>query len=73
MVTANSTNSFILFWQGSQVLSGHFIKRNLVHWSFHVVKYGNLTKTVYILSRYTPVRRNLSKVVFFKVGCTDIW
>ena len=73
MVTANSTNLFIAFWQGSQALSGHFIKRNLVNWSFDLVKYGNLTKTVYILSRYTPVRRNLSKVVFFKVGCTDIW
>ena len=73
MVTANSTNLFIVFWQGGQVLSGYFIKRNLVNWSFHPVKYVDLTKTVYILSRYTPVSRNFSKVVFFKVGCTDIW
>ena len=73
MVTANCTNLFITFWKGSQVLSGHFIKTNLVNWSFHLVKYDNLTKTVYILSRYTPVRRNLSKVVFFKVGWYDIW
>ena len=73
MVTANSTKLFIVFWQGGQVLSGYFIKRNLVNWSFHPVKYGDLTKTVYILSRYTPVRRKFSEVVFFKVGCTDIW
>ena len=26
--------------------------------NFNLVKYGNLTKTVYILSRYTPVGRN---------------
>ena len=73
MVTANSTNLFIPFWEGSQVLSGHFIKGNLVNWSFHLVKYANLTNAVYILSRYTPVFRNLSKVVFFKVGWSDIW
>ena len=73
MVTANPTNLFIVFWQGGQVLSGHFIKRNLINWSFHLVKYGNLTKTVYILSRYTPVRRNLSKVVISKSGWSDIW
>ena len=72
MVTANSTNLFIPFWEGSQVLSGHFIKRNLVNWSFHLVKYANLTNAVYILSRYTPVCRNVSKVVFFKVGWSDI-
>ena len=73
MGTTNSTNSFTLSWQGSQVLSGHINKRNLVNWSFHLVKNGNLTKIFYILSRYTPVRRNLSKVVFFKVGWYDIW
>ena len=73
MLTANSTNLFILFWGGSQVLSGYFIKRNLVNLSFHVLKYGTLKKTVYILSRFTPLRRNLSKVVFFKVGWYDIW
>ena len=73
MVTANSTNLFILFWQSSQVLSGHFIKRNLANGSIHLVKYGNLTKTVYILSRYTPLRRNLSKVDFFNGGSSDIW
>ena len=72
MVKANSTNLFIPFWEGSQVLSGHFIKRNLVNWSFHLVKYANLTNAVYILSRYTPVCRNVSKVVFFKVGWSDI-
>ena len=62
MVTASSSNLFILFWQASQKLSRRFIKRNLANWSFHLIKYGNLTKTVCILSRYTPVRRNLSKV-----------
>ena len=48
------------------MLSGYFIKRNLANGSIHLVKYGNLTKTVYILSRYTPLRRNLSKVDFLK-------
>ena len=68
MLRASSTNLFILFAGGSQVLSQHFIKRNLVNLSFHLLKYGSLTKTVYILSRFTPLCRNLSKVVFFKVG-----
>ena len=72
MVTANSTNLFIPFSEGTQELSGHFIKRNLVNWSLHLVKYANLTNAVYILSRYTPVCRNLSKAVFFKVGWSDI-
>ena len=72
MVTANSTNLFIPFWEGSQVLSGHFIKGNLVNWSFHLVKYANLTNEVYILSRHAPVCRNPSKVVFFKVAWSDI-
>ena len=73
MVTANSTNLFILFWQSIQVLSGHFIKRNLANGSFNLVKCGNLTKAVYILSTYTPLRRNLSKVDFSKSGWSDIW
>ena len=44
MVTANSTDLFILFWQSSQVLSGHFIKKNLANGCIHLVKYGNLPK-----------------------------
>ena len=68
MLTANSTNLFILFGGGNQVLSGHLIKRNLVNLNFHLLKYGSLTKAVYILSRFTSLRRNLSKVVFFKVS-----
>ena len=54
------------------MLSGRFIKRNLDNGSIHLVKYGNLTKTVYILSRYTPLRRNLRKIDFFKGGSSDI-
>ena len=73
MVIASSTNLFILFWQASQVLWGHFIKRNLVNWGFHLVKNGNLKKTVYISPRYTSVGRNLSKIVFFEVGWSVIW
>ena len=46
MVTGNYTNLFIIFGEGSQVLSGHFIKRYLVNLSFHLVNYGNLTKQV---------------------------
>ena len=46
MVNGNSTNSFIPFWEGSQVLSGHFIKTNLINLSFHLVNYGNLTEQV---------------------------
>ena len=72
MVKGNSTNSFTPFWEGSQVLSGHFIKINLINLSFHLVNYGNLTEKV-ILSRYIPVRRNLSEVYIFKVGWYDIW
>ena len=73
MVIASSTNSFILFWQASQVLWGHVLKRNLANWSLHIVKNGNLTKTVYITSRYKPVGRSLSKIVFFEVGWSVIW
>ena len=73
MVIASSTNLFILFWQASQVLWGHVIKRNLANWSFHIVKNGNLMKTVYITSRYKPVGRSLSKIVFFEVGWSVIW
>ena len=65
MLTANSTNLFILFWGGSQVLSGYFIKRNLVNLSFHVLKYGTLKETVYILSRLTPLRRKPEQSSFF--------
>ena len=61
-----------MLWQASQVLSGHFTKRNLANWSFHLVQYGNLTKTVFILSRYTPVGRNLNKAVLFEFGWSDI-
>ena len=73
MATASSTNLFIFYWQASQVISGHYIKRNLANRSFHLVKYGNLTKTVYILSTYIPVGWNFSKVVPFEVGWSDIW
>ena len=65
MVIASSTNLFILSWQASQVLWGIFMKRNLANWGFHLVKNDNLKKTVYILSRYTSVGTNLSKIVFF--------
>ena len=58
MVTASSTNLFVPFWQASQLLSGNFIKINLSNANFNLVKYGNLTKAVYILSRYNPVERN---------------
>ena len=73
MATASSTNLFIFYWQASQVISGHYIKRNLANRSFHLVKYGNLTKTVYILSTYIPVGWNFSKVVPFGGGWSDIW
>ena len=73
MIIASSTNLIILFWQARQVLSGHVMKRNLVNWSFHIVKNSNLSKTVYITSRYTPVGRNFSKIIFFEVGWPVIW
>ena len=73
MVTANSTNLFIPFWQSSEVLSGHFIERNLANGSFNPVNCDNLTKAVYMLSTYTPLRRNLSKAVFSKSGWSGIW
>ena len=58
MVAASSTNLFVPFWQASQLLSGNFIKRNFSNTNFNLVKYGNLTKAVYILSTYNPVGRN---------------
>ena len=73
MVITNSTNLFILFWQASQVLWGHFMKRNLANWGFHLVKNGNLTKTFHISSTYTSAGRNLSKIVFYEVGWSVIW
>ena len=73
MLIASSTNLFILFRQASQVLWEHFMKINLANWSFHIVKNGNLKKTVYISPRYTSVGRKLSKIVFFEVGWSVIW
>ena len=72
MVIASCTNLLILCWQGSQVLWGHFMKRNLANSSFHIVKNGNLTKTVYISSRYTSIGRNLSKIAFLEVSWSVI-
>ena len=46
MVNGKSANSFIPFCEGSQILSKHFIKRNLINFSFHLVNYGNLTEQV---------------------------
>ena len=48
------------------MLSGYFIKRNLANGSFNLVNCDNLTKAVYMLSTYTPLCRNLSKVDFLK-------
>ena len=73
MVIGTSTNLFTLCWQDSQVLWGHVMERNFANWGFHIVKNGNLTKTVYILSRYASVGRNLSKTVFLEVGWSVIW
>ena len=47
------------------------MKRNLANWGFDLVKNGNLTKTIYIASRYTSVGRNLGKIVFFEVDCME--
>ena len=71
MGIASSTNLF-MFWQASQVLWGDYMKRNLANWGFHLVKNGNLKKTVYISSKYTSVDKNLSKIVFFEVGWSVI-
>ena len=73
MVIASSTNLLILCWQASQVLWGHFMKRNLANWGFKLVKKSNSMKTVYIWSRYTSVDKDLSKIVFFEVGWSVIW
>ena len=71
MATARSTN-FFLSWQVSQVLSGHFIKRNWANLNCHLVKYNNWRKTVYILSRYTSVGTNLAQVRLFEAVLSDI-
>ena len=72
MVIATPTNLFILLSQASQILSEHFMKRNFPKWSFDIVKDGNLTKTVYISSRYTSIGQNRSKITFFEVGWSVI-
>ena len=54
-------------------MQGLFIETNVTNTSFHLVKYGNLTKTLYILSTVTQLGGNLSKVVFSKVGWSDTW
>ena len=72
MVTASYTNFFILFGPTSQVLSAHFIKRNLPNSSFHLVKYDNSTWTIYIFSRYRPLGTNLTKVLLFELVSSDI-
>ena len=69
MVTSSSINFFqYLFCQGVQVLQGPFIKTNVTTSSFHLVKYHNWTKTVYILSTYIEVPTNLTKLILFGVG-----
>ena len=73
MATESSMNLFIFYWQASQVISGHYRKKNLANWSFHLVKYGNLTKAFYFFCTYTPVGWNFSKVVPFEEGSFDIW
>ena len=72
MVTSSSANFFILFCKVSQVLQGPFIKSNVTNASFDLVKYDDWTKTVYILSRYTPVGTNLTKVVLLEAVLSDI-
>ena len=62
----------MLFEQASERLSGHFIKSNLANSSFYLDKYDNWTETVYILSRYTSLCTNLTKVVRFEAVLSDI-
>ena len=73
MVTSSSTSFFILFCQGGQVLQEPFIKGNVGNSSFHLVTHNNCTIKVYILSRYTSVATNSTKVVLFEVALSDIW
>ena len=73
MVTRSAANFFILFCKVSQVLQGTFIKSNVTNSSFDLVKYDDLTKTVYSLSRYTPVGTKLTKVVLFQAVLCDIF
>ena len=69
MVTSSSINFFKYFFcQGVQVLQGPFIETNVTNSSFHLVKYHNWTKTVYILSTYIEVPTNLTKLILFGVG-----
>ena len=60
MITGNSTNLLILFSEGSQVLSGHFLKRNLVNLSFHLFNYDNLTKQVIF---YLDIQQDVETLV----------
>ena len=69
MVTLSSINFFkYFFYQGIQVLLGSFKKTNMTNSSFHLVKYHNWRKMVYILSTFTEVPTNLTKVILFGVN-----
>ena len=53
MVTSSSITFFKYFFgQGIQVIQGPFIETNVTNSSFHLVKYHNWKKTIYILSTY---------------------
>ena len=71
MVTSNSINFFIIFYKVSQVLQGTFINSNVTNSSFDLAKYDDWTKTVYILSRHTPVGTNVAQVVLFEAVLSD--
>ena len=66
MVTSSSANLFVHFYKVSEVLQG------TSNSSFDLFKYDDWTKTVYILSRYTPVGTNLTKVVLLEAVLSDI-
>ena len=57
----------------SQVLQAPFLETIVTNSNFHLVKYHNWTKTVYIFPTYIEVPTNLTKLILFGVGWCDIW
>ena len=60
----------MLMWPNSSM--NVYIK-NVANSSFHLVTYNNCTLKVCILSRYTSVATNLTKVVLLEVALSSVW
>ena len=60
----------MLMWPNSSM---SVYKKNVANSSFHLVTYNDCTLKVCILSRYTSVATNLTKVVLLVVSLSSVW